>query len=332
MPPAVLLLVYCLLILVVSLIGGWIPLMVRLTHQRMQVAVSLVAGVMLGVGLLHMLPHALMDARDAMDAVFGWALIGFLAMFFIERFFCYHHHDLAHVSPEHHLAHVSPEHDFAHVGPEGDVAAGHHHDAEQAAGCAHLDAQSHSLTWSGAAIGLTLHTIIAGIALAASVQVEARAGQLVGLAGLGTFLVIFLHKPFDAMSISTLMTVGGWSVAARHLVNGVFALMIPVGVVLFHLGLGHAHGGSHVVAYALAFSAGTFLCISMSDLLPELQFHRHDRGVLSIALVVGLLIAWGIGVIESGSHGHEHEEAHPAVESHEHDQEPEPGPEAEHEQ
>jgi zinc and cadmium transporter len=86
-----------------------------------------------------------------------------------------------------------------------------------------------------------------------------------------------------------------------------------------------------VVAYALAFSAGTFLCISMSDLLPELQFHKHDRGVLSIALLVGLLIAWAIGIIETRSHGHEHEEAPPAVESHEHEQEPEPGPEAGHE-
>jgi zinc and cadmium transporter len=303
MPSVVLLLIYCLLILLVSLVGGWIPLTVRLTHQRMQVAVSLVAGVMLGVGLLHMLPHALMDAPDAPDAVFGWALIGFLAMFFIERFFCYHHHDLAHVSPE------------------GAAAAEHLHDAGPEVACAHIGGQSHSLTWSGAAIGLTLHTIIAGIALAASVEVESHGQHFVGLAGLGTFLVIFLHKPFDAMSISTLMAVGGWSTAARHLVNGLFALMIPVGVILFRLGLGHAHGGSDLVAYALAFSAGTFLCISMSDLLPELQFHKHDRGVLSIALLLGLSIAWVIGVIESRSHGDEHQEGHPGVESPEHEHE-----------
>jgi len=49
---------YCALILLASLLGGWLPLMVRLTHTRLQVATSFVAGLMLGVGLLHLVPHA----------------------------------------------------------------------------------------------------------------------------------------------------------------------------------------------------------------------------------------------------------------------------------
>lgn len=285
MSPGVLLLSYCLLILLASLAGGWVPLMFRLTHRRMQLAVSLVAGVMLGVGLLHMLPHAVMAAPDALETVFTCVLAGFLVMFFTERFFCFHHHDVPH--SDHQPGPVQEEHDHA-------------------ACCGHLEAQTHRLTWGGAAVGLTLHTVIAGIALAASVEVETRGDQLTALAGLGTFLVIFLHKPFDAMSISTLMTVGGWSMTARHLVNALFALMIPAGVLLFHLGLGQASAGGNLVAYALAFSAGTFLCIAMSDLLPELQFHTHDRTVLSAALLVGLSIAWAIGLIESRSHGHAH--------------------------
>jgi len=94
MVPTGLLVFYCLLILLASLAGGWLPLMIRLTHRRMQLAVSLVAGVMLGVGLLHLLPHALVEAPNAMDAVFTWTLVGFLAMFFIERFFCFHRHEV----------------------------------------------------------------------------------------------------------------------------------------------------------------------------------------------------------------------------------------------
>ena len=132
--------------------------------------------------------------------------------------------------------------------------------------------------------------------------------------------MIFLHKPFDAMTISTLMTVGGWSAGARHLVNGLFALMIPVGVTLFYLGLGAVQGGN-LAAYALAFSAGTFLCIASSDLLPELQFHRHDRMVLSAALLLGLAVAWLIGMVESQGHGHDPHPDRPAVEErhgHEH--------------
>jgi zinc and cadmium transporter len=234
--------------------------------------------------------------------VFAWALAGFLAMFFIERFFCFHHHDVPPVE-----------------GEQG-AAEPHRDHGEDGGACGAIDGEAHRLSWTGAAVGLTLHTIIAGIALAASVEAESGGGHVAALAGLGTFLVVFLHKPFDAMTITTLMTVGDWSRTARHLVNGLFALMIPVGVLLFYLGLAQTHAGSHLVAYALAFSAGTFLCISTSDLLPELQFHRHDRAALSGALLLGLAVAWVIGIIETQGHGHGHghHEHAPAAESHPH--------------
>lgn len=297
MSPPVLLVVYCFLILLASLAGGWLPLMIRLTHQRMQLAVSLVAGVMLGVGLLHMLPHALMEVPQSQSGtVFLWVLAGFLAMFFLERFFCFHHHDV----------------------PDEEGAGATHQHADHSHGSEAIDGESHRLTWTGAAIGLTLHTIFAGVALAASVEAESHGDRLVALAGLGTFLVIFLHKPFDAMTITTLMTVGEWSMATKHFVNGLFALMIPVGVLLFHVGLSHSHDGGSLIAYALAFSAGTFLCISMSDLLPELQFHAHDRAALSLALILGLSVAWVIGIFEAQGHGHQHHEHPAAAEAHEH--------------
>jgi zinc and cadmium transporter len=53
---------------------------------------------------------------------------------------------------------------------------------------------------------------------------------------------------------------------------------------------------------ALAFSSGVFLCIAGSDLLPELQFHHHDRWKLSAALVLGLLVAYAAGRLEGHSH------------------------------
>ena len=58
MHPALLLAIYCSLSVVASLSGGWVPLVVRLTHRRMQIAISFVSGVMLGIGLLHLLPHS----------------------------------------------------------------------------------------------------------------------------------------------------------------------------------------------------------------------------------------------------------------------------------
>ena len=49
---------YCVLILVASLAGGWVPVLLRLTHRPMELLVSFVSGVMLGVAILHLLPDA----------------------------------------------------------------------------------------------------------------------------------------------------------------------------------------------------------------------------------------------------------------------------------
>jgi zinc and cadmium transporter len=144
-----------------------------------------------------------------------------------------------------------------------------------------------------------------GVALAAAVQCEAGGSWL---AGFGTFLVIVLHKPFDAMTISMLMGRSGWSPLWRHTINGLFSLAIPLGVLIFYFGLmpdqfsASAANQQWWIACALAFSAGTFLCISLSDLLPELQFHRHDRVKLSAALLLGLAVAHLAAQLEAAAH------------------------------
>jgi zinc and cadmium transporter len=275
----VLLTYYCLLILAASIVGGMVPLWIRLTHRGMQIAISFVAAMMLGVGVLHMLPHALEEGRRSAAAasdftVCAWLLSGWVTMFFIERFFCFHHHDV-----------------------ESDVAGGLH---EHTDACDHHH-HGHDIVWSGAALGLMLHSILEGVALAASVQ---HRDERLRLAGLGTFLVIFLHKPFDSMTIGMLLARGGWSLRLRYLVNGLFALAIPVGVALVFAGLETHAAPSSLLTYALAFSAGTFVCISLSDLLPELQFHDHDRGKLSLALLAGLALALAVGRLESLMHRH----------------------------
>ncbi|MCI0538679.1 MAG: ZIP family metal transporter [Verrucomicrobiales bacterium] len=288
MTPIQLLTVYCLLVLPASLAGGWIPLLVRLTHTRLQLATSFVAGLMLGVGILHLLPHALYQLQS-IDRTVGWVLGGFVVMFFIQRFFHFHHHDVPEERSE------PAHHDHAH--PRLETRQGDHGSWSEKS--------DHRLSWVGAAAGLTLHTLINGVALAASVEAEAQGRPSAALAGLGTFLVIVLHKPFDALIIGTLMASGGWSKTARHLVNALFALVIPAGAILFHASAGQFSDGGHLfLGAALAFAGGTFLCIATSDLLPELQFHAHDRIKLSVALITGLLLAILVGRFEH--HGHDH--------------------------
>ena len=101
------------------------------------------------------------------------------------------------------------------------------------------------------------------------------------------------------MTIAALMTRGGWSPAWRHAINGLFSLAIPLGAIIFYVGIADEGGGGAMLGAALAFTAGAFLCIALSDLLPELQFHDHDRVKLSAALLLGLALAYGICRLES---------------------------------
>jgi zinc and cadmium transporter len=279
-----LLAVYCALVLLASLAGGWLPLLVHLTHTRLQMAISFVAGLMLGIALLHFLPDAA-EQLHSLDRTVTWVLSGFLAMFFLQRFFHFHHHDLPEGDPE-----DCCHHEHEHAEPDNH---GHEHHAHTLA-----DKSAKQLSWVGTAMGLSLHSLLDGLALAAAVAAGVKGNA--GLAGFGVALAVILHKPFDAMAVSTLMTASGSSRFSRQLLNGLFALATPLGVVLFHLGASHAaDSNAAFLGCALAFCAGTFLCIACSDLLPELQFHSHDRFKLSFALTAGLAVAVFIGQLEA---------------------------------
>ena len=280
---------YCLLIVMASFGGGYLPSLIRLTHTRMQLMISFVGGLMLGIGLFHMLPHAVQELESLDDAI-NWLMIGLLAMFFLIRAFHFHQHEPVEV-------HASS--------PEEGTQTGHNN------GHGHHDVQPHRLSWIGVALGLGLHTLIDGIALAAAVQAGAEHATGwslfdVSFFGMGTFLAILLHKPLDAVSITSLMAAGGWSAGWRQVVNVSFSLMCPLGAIFFVLGLEQFSEHQHVfVGGALAFAAGTFLCISLGDLLPELELHSHHRIPLSAALLLGIGLAWGIRSLEP-SHTHPH--------------------------
>lgn len=293
-----LLTVYGALILLASLVGGWIPLFVRLTHKRMQVAITFVSGVMLGVGLLHLLPHAML-ALDTVDALAQWTLAGVLTMFFVQRFFDFHHHDALDDEPDPSIEPrpLNTMHGHDHSGHAHAHVRSGHAMVERPHG-------SHRHSWLGAIVGMTLHGLVDGTALAAGVENDLRHGHAGFLAGFAAFAVIVLHKPFDSLTLATLMAAGQRKMVWRHIVNAWFALTIPLGVLLFHVGLGRVGMEVEtVLGYALAFAAGNFLCVALSDLLPEVHFHQHDRLALSTALILGLLVAWAIGLAEGKHHG-----------------------------
>jgi zinc and cadmium transporter len=321
--PATLLTIYCALIALSALFGGLLPSLLNLTHRRMQYLVSLIGGLMLGVALFHQLPHAVaamsghgQDAAFALNWCMGWLMVGLLTTFFMLRMFHFHHHEAV-VSDEDkdHLCGHDHDHDHDHDHKH----AGHQHSHHPAQGA----------SWIGIFLGLAIHSLIDGGALAANLTADAMYSRdfdqsVVWLLGFGTFLGIVLHKPLDSLSITTVMAADGWSAKHRHLVNVGYAMICPIGAAAFYFGVQFVSFQDTLLAASLAFSAGVFLCISLSDLLPEVQFHSHDRLRLSLALIVGVTLAWAIGFAEHGHmHGHQggnphSHEAHPAGHAHPH--------------
>jgi zinc and cadmium transporter len=276
----------CLAVLVASMLGGIVPLATVLNHTRLQVYLSFSAGTMLGAAFFHMMPEAV---RVGSAATIPWAAAGLLALFFLERFFSFHHHESQDraTHPDHagHSCHEPPD------------QPGHREPAAAKTGAS--APTGHALEWASAAFGLAVHSLVGGVALASAVAADFQEHGALAEAGIGVLLATLVHKPADALTISTLMVRGGSARWFVHLVNLGFGLMIPLGVALFVVGMsGFTPGAaSSVAAGALSFSAGTFLCIALSDLLPELQFHSHDRLKLSLALLAGVLLMGATAIL-----------------------------------
>ncbi len=285
LPTELLIGLYSLAVVAASLFGGWLPTRLRLTHTGMQLVLSFVGGLMLGVGVLHMIPHSFAET-GSLDVTLMWTLGGLLGMFFLIRTFHFHEHGPA-------------------VGADEAACQGAHE--HPSAGTDAPRGGRGTLGWIGVALGLSVHSFIDGVALGAATVSEAAHGGL----GAGVFLAVLLHKPLDALSVTTLMEASGWSRRWQQAVNAGFAMMCPVGawaVALAVPGLGAER--SFWLGVALAMAAGAFLCISLSDLLPEVQFHQHDRLRLSAALLTGVMAAYGIRYLEP-AHAHMHPQSQP---------------------
>ena len=272
------LLAYSAGIFAASFLSGKLAALGTMTHTRTQIVMSLVAGFILGIAMFHLLPHSLdrISGPDIVEKAVGWMVLGMVLMIFLLRIFHFHQHDFSSEASD-----LYDDHDHGH----GVV-------------------DSRSLF--GVAIGLGVHTVTEGIALGTSMQMGQPHEDDVALAGLGVFLAILLHKPLDAYSIVGMMKSAGHSQRARTVANVGFATLCPL-VALASFGgvelLGPEQGA--VVGYVLAFAAGAFLCIALSDLLPEIHFHSHDRGKLIASLLVGIGLAYALYYVESSAiHGH----------------------------
>ena len=264
-----LLLGYCLAIFAASFLGA-------LSHTRTQLVMSLVAGFILGIALYHLLPHGLdrIPGPESTEKGMVWAVFGMIMMIALLRMCQFH------------------QHDFSDEARDLYDHGNHRHGIVGARSVA------------GIAVGLGIHTITEGVLLGTSVQVSMGPAGTGALPGLGAFMAILMHKPLDAYSIVSIMRSAGYRARYRNLVNLGFAMLCPVVALGTFWGVGQlgvAEGTGEVVAgYVLCFAAGAFLCIALSDLLPEIQFHSHDRLRLIMVFLVGIGLAYALHFVEAG--------------------------------
>lgn len=227
-----------------------------------QTGLALAAGVMLGAAFLHMLPEAVREVGP--EASYAVAL-GFVVLFLLERFVLVHACDVA-----------PREHD-------------HVHECE-------LEHLAPSTLGLAAFVGFSLHTLVDGVALGSAMSAHAL-GPVV-------LLAIVLHKIPLSFSLASVLRYEGRSTGRVLFLVVVFALMVPVGAALFLAVASRLEAGRAVALtpWALAFSAGTFLHVAFSDLLPEL--HRQRAKALPAAGLVLLGLGLMLALTFVGEHHH----------------------------
>lgn len=124
--------------------------------------------------------------------------------------------------------------------------------------------------------GDTLHNAIDGIAIAASFTISP-------VAGLGVALATLVHEIPHEMADFAILVKSGWKKKQVLIVNLLSSLSTTVSAVAFF-----ALGGAmeSLTPYALAVSAGVFLYLGATDMLPEVlgQKGKSNRSLWTVLL------------------------------------------------
>lgn len=133
-------------------------------------------------------------------------------------------------------------------------------------------------------IGDGLHNFFDGIAIAASFLTSTELG-------ITTTFAIIAHEIPQELSDFTLLTYAGFSAKKALLFNLLSALTALIGAISFFYLSNYV---ANLESYGLAFTAGAFLYIAGTDLLPEL--HKEEKTSKSllqlIAIIAGIVVVW----------------------------------------
>ncbi|MDX1419725.1 MAG: ZIP family metal transporter, partial [Rubricoccaceae bacterium] len=220
--------------------------------------VSFAVGAMLAGALLHLIPRAY-DQLGNGPLTGGLVIAGVLGFFVLEKFLHWRHQ------------HGDPE---ALEGATGGVHAphGHHHARPEPFAAMNL-------------VGDAAHNFIDGMIVAAAYLVSVPAGVV-------TTLAVMLHEIPQEIGDFGVLVYGGYSPRRALLYNFLSGLTAVLGAVIALV------VGARVEGFAdglLPVTAGAFLYVAGSDLIPELN-RRHSQSAAKSAWQLVMMVL-GVGVM-----------------------------------
>lgn len=111
-----------------------------------------------------------------------------------------------------------------------------------------------------ALLGLSIHSLFDGVAIAAGMLVSHELGVLL-------FLAVFLHKLPEGVTIASMLMAGGQGARRAISAAAVLGLATVLGVLL-------TERAAPLAEWGLALAAGVTLYVAASDLVPEFQAKR----------------------------------------------------------
>ena len=129
-------------------------------------------------------------------------------------------------------------------------------------------------------VGVGFHSILDGVAIGA--------GSMLNLS-LVILLAVTIHKFPAALALSSILVKGGEYSRKKILYSMfLFALATPIGAIVSMNLLGELE--PYPIGFALGISAGTFLYISIGDLLPTVHEQDEKKNYNLVSLSLGLII------------------------------------------
>ncbi len=129
-------------------------------------------------------------------------------------------------------------------------------------------------------LGISFHSLLDGAAVGSSLIVPNLAVPV--------FAAIAVHKVPAAFSLCSILLLAGYTRRRTFLHVIGFSLATPVGAVIAFLFLKGVDPA--VVGGAIGVSAGSFIAIATSDLLPQLHGEGVSRGRSLLSLLIGIAV------------------------------------------